>query len=537
MTPEEWCARVDRLEPVSNAEEAAAVADPPPTVVLVGAVNSAKTSLLRRLLIDCELPVPDWAVVSAREETSVTNSVEVLGCRLVDTPGLEALSQWHTGETTQALLGADALVLLTTSNLFASDSTDDEAVQALSVASGDLFAKNGLAYPKEALAVLVTRFDEAGLDPTDFPQDYAAARQRKLEELAGLLGRHAPHAAGRSYLDVVAPDPFGRTRNRTADRHEYDPYRSWDGISEFSTWLGSLPARVSDLRQWTAVRRRAAALTRRDAELTAALAQEVQGSADARAAHAESVRLAERCGREKAAVSERLSAALDKALYSAPQLDDPRFRAELSRHIQEQLRRWADDTVLVLEELAGQAQTALPDLDLGDAATAAERLAGGVYVPSNLREHADNARAVIEIVRAALAKIAPEPSDDPLGGATEAEPLFGWLTPERVVALNLVMELASVLIQAGEQVESHRAQQLQWHRDRLAEEGQKLARMMFTSQATPAGWEGIFEYLQQAADDSARLAEAVAQASSVRSADLSDRLAEVQKLLDSCPQP
>jgi hypothetical protein len=47
----------------------------------------------------------------------------------------------------------------------------------------------------------------------------------------------------------------------------------------------------------------------------------------------------------------------------------------------------------------------------------------------------------------------------------------------------------------------------------------------------------IFEFLQQAADESALLAETVAQASLVGSAYLSDRLAEMYELLESGPQP
>lgn len=101
--------------------------------------------------------------------------------------------------------------------------------------------------------------------------------------------------------------------------------------------------------------------------------------------------------------------------------------------------------------------------------------------------------------------------------------------------LNLVLGLAGALIQPSEQVESHRSQDLQLHRDRLAKEGQELARMMFTSQAAPDGWKGIFDYLHQGVQESAQLREVIAQESFVRNAGLTDRLAEVETLLPCAP--
>src|SRR5437899_2898593 len=58
-----------------------------PVVTLVGAYDSGKSSLIKRILADDGRDVPAWLTISARRETFDVNECEALGCTLRDTPG------------------------------------------------------------------------------------------------------------------------------------------------------------------------------------------------------------------------------------------------------------------------------------------------------------------------------------------------------------------------------------------------------------------------------------------------------------------
>ena len=77
-------------------------------VVLFGAYDAGKSSLLKRLLVDWGSPVPEWLTVSGRRETFESKRVEVTGLGLTDTPGLSSGNGEHDDLTLGAMRIADA---------------------------------------------------------------------------------------------------------------------------------------------------------------------------------------------------------------------------------------------------------------------------------------------------------------------------------------------------------------------------------------------------------------------------------------------
>ena len=77
-------------------------------VVVFGAYDAGKSSLLKRLLVDWRIPVPEWLTVSGRRETFESKRAEANGLGLVDTPGLGGGNKEHDDLTLSAMRLADA---------------------------------------------------------------------------------------------------------------------------------------------------------------------------------------------------------------------------------------------------------------------------------------------------------------------------------------------------------------------------------------------------------------------------------------------
>jgi putative ribosome biogenesis GTPase RsgA len=58
-------------------------------VTFFGAFDCGKSSLLRRLLVDDDIAVPDWLTISARHETFAASDIRYRGAILRDTPGVD----------------------------------------------------------------------------------------------------------------------------------------------------------------------------------------------------------------------------------------------------------------------------------------------------------------------------------------------------------------------------------------------------------------------------------------------------------------
>lgn len=224
-------------------EAAAHTSQSLPVVTIVGAYDTGKSSLLRRVVVDDGKEIPSWLTVSARPETFEARECEAFGCILRDTPGLATRNVEHDRRARAALALSDVIVITVPPQLLTWES---EAV--LQILSGRLFAPHEIALPAPALHIVVTRMDEAGIDPLDNLAGYRGLVERKLQELRDLLARKG--LGGRTIqLHALSADPFQRAaRVLQPRRSQFDAAREWDGVDAFEHALASFQAQLPALR-------------------------------------------------------------------------------------------------------------------------------------------------------------------------------------------------------------------------------------------------------------------------------------------------
>ena len=143
-----------------------------PVLTLFGAYDSAKSALLRRLLVDSGATCPEWLTISARHETFGVGVVEFAGMLVRDTPGLSPKADDPRGEHNNrvALAAAgltDALLVVLPPQL----------------ATGELDALRQVVdqcWVPGSLRFAISRFDEAGVDPTGDREQYEDLAARKV---------------------------------------------------------------------------------------------------------------------------------------------------------------------------------------------------------------------------------------------------------------------------------------------------------------------------------------------------------------------
>lgn len=199
-----------------------------PVVTVYGAYDTGKSSLLRRLIIDAGGEVPAWLTISARHETFEVGQIEAAGCFLRDTPGFvvggaDARSDHNTQLATEAIALTDVAVVTVTPQL----------------ATAEHAALRNLVqhhWPHRSLWFVITRFDEAGIDPEGDLDGYRDLARRKTAEL-----RRALDLDGSIPVFVVSQD-FAQMAG--ADRNPapalWDESREWDGMAELSSALADL---------------------------------------------------------------------------------------------------------------------------------------------------------------------------------------------------------------------------------------------------------------------------------------------------------
>lgn len=189
-----------------------------PVVTVFGSYDTGKSSLIRRLLVDNGVPVPEWLTISARHETFGVNSVECAGALLRDTPGL-------------AVGADDVRGTLNTELASAAISTTDIAIVTVTpqLATGEYeflrqIVENG--WTPENLWFVISRFDEAGIDPDDDLDGYRQLAARKSSELASSLKLSSAHP-----VHVVSQD-FAQMAGGTQEvgAEVWDDSRGWDGM-------------------------------------------------------------------------------------------------------------------------------------------------------------------------------------------------------------------------------------------------------------------------------------------------------------------
>ncbi|MCA0156400.1 GTPase domain-containing protein [Tsukamurella sp. M9C] len=227
----------EAAEDGSAVEEwVAFIGDPRPVVTVLGSYDVGKSSLVRRLLVDAGVDVPDWLTISARHETFDVNEAGVHGIRLRDTPGL-------------AVGAGDARGLSNSAHALASSMATDVLVVVLTpqLATGELDVLRTIlarGWDPGTLWFVISRFDEAGVDPETDPAGYSDLADRKRAELraAFALAEDVP-------VFVVAADGF----QYAASEHDPDPAvwesnRAWDGMGDLSAALDGIVDESTSLR-------------------------------------------------------------------------------------------------------------------------------------------------------------------------------------------------------------------------------------------------------------------------------------------------
>ncbi|MBM4600876.1 hypothetical protein GS440_22025 [Rhodococcus hoagii] len=199
-----------------------------PVVTLFGSYDTGKSSLLRRVLVDSGSQVPDWLTISARHETFEVNEVVTAGYTIRDTPGFVVGASDARGQNnSQRAMAAVGLTDIGIAVLTPQLATAERDLLQTVVAEG---------WPQGSLWFVISRFDEAGVDPEYDLDEYRELSARKVKELREVfeLSTEVP-------VFVVAQDPFQTAGPGTdIDRGEWDAYRDWDGMRDLNASLDSI---------------------------------------------------------------------------------------------------------------------------------------------------------------------------------------------------------------------------------------------------------------------------------------------------------
>lgn len=210
---------------------------------LFGAYDTGKSAILRRLLVENSLEVPEWVTISARHETFEVGTVEFRGVVLRDTPGVapgaaDARGVANTGHALAAVELTDVLLVVMNPQL-----PTAERDLVLGVLAGD--------WPAGSLALVISRFDDAGVSPEYDLDGYHQLAERKINEL-----RHSLSLDPAISVFVVAPD-FEQAAGgqRQPDVSIWNESRPWDGMTELSDALAELAgAELPALREAAEIR-------------------------------------------------------------------------------------------------------------------------------------------------------------------------------------------------------------------------------------------------------------------------------------------
>ncbi|MGF9648698.1 GTPase domain-containing protein [Pseudarthrobacter oxydans] len=229
------------LEADEQWQQFASISDP--VVTVYGAYDTGKSSLLRRLIVDSEVEVPDWLTISARHETFEVNEIRAAGCLLRDTPGFvtgakDVRADMNTELANTAVELTDVAIVTVTPQLATAEFSALRVLVRRDWAPGSLW-------------FVISRFDEAGVDPESDVDGYQKLARRKTEEL-----RRALELDEAVPVFVVSQD-FAQMAGseRNPDPQLWDEFRGWDGIDELRealTNLGSCDG--SSLRAFAAQR-------------------------------------------------------------------------------------------------------------------------------------------------------------------------------------------------------------------------------------------------------------------------------------------
>lgn len=214
-----------------------------PVVTVYGAYDTGKSSLLRRLIVDSGVQVPEWLSISARHETFEVNEVRAAGCLLRDTPGFvtgaeDARADMNTQLANTAVELTDVVIVTVTPQLATAEFSALQALVRRGWAPGSLW-------------FVISRFDEAGVDPESDPDGYRDRIKRKTDELRRAL------ELNESVPVFVVSQDFAQMAGseRNPDPQLWDEFREWDGIAELREALAALGSRSGSSLRASAAQR------------------------------------------------------------------------------------------------------------------------------------------------------------------------------------------------------------------------------------------------------------------------------------------
>ena len=201
------------------------LAQGPPRLAFCGDYSTGKSSLIRRLLVDSDLPVPPGLEIRADPTTTHWAEYPWLDVVLVDTPGLRSGNNLHDKRAREALTEAAGVLFL-----FDNDLMTDGPEGVAEVA-------------RERALYVINRADRLG-DPVDDPRTFDGRVRRKRAELRDALAAYGAEVP-MERIFCVASDPSGLAGSRTdVDASHFDQFRDWDGLAEVGAALTELRATV-----------------------------------------------------------------------------------------------------------------------------------------------------------------------------------------------------------------------------------------------------------------------------------------------------
>ncbi|WP_125078113.1 GTPase domain-containing protein [Mycobacterium sp. P7213] len=189
-----------------------------PVVTLYGSYDTGKSSLLRRLLIESGQAVPSWLTVSARHETFEANEIRAAGCVLRDTPGFvpegsDARSEQNSAIASEAIAATDVAIITVPPQLATAEFPVLRELIKQDWIPGSLW-------------VVISRFDEAGVEPDEDLDGYRALGERKALELRTALDLDETvpvHVVCQDFAQMAGAE-------RNPNPAVWDDSREWDGI-------------------------------------------------------------------------------------------------------------------------------------------------------------------------------------------------------------------------------------------------------------------------------------------------------------------
>lgn len=428
-----WCTAADAelaLPEVVAVEPDGVPKSEPLVVTFAGAYSSGKTSLLKRLLFDFGIPVPEDLAVGADPTTFDPRTEQAGSLLLTDTPGLGSGQALHNQRTLDACADTDVLVLVLTPQLLSA--ADDDAWALL---TGDAWGESAAPAPAAWRAIVINRFDMAGADPLEDLVAYQQLVERKTTELRASL--QSRHVAGEDVVVfVTASDPFALVHDRHPEDGDYSIGEGWDGVPAFASWLRELSSALPLLRTQRVIRVRLRALAREEQVLSRALPKVVLERSTAE----QNLHQCQSYARELGRLRDQLRAERDEALESAVGRDaqaaatpdrDELVRDRLTKAIQRSVQAHADR----LGSLAAQAPASLVLSEVPSTMPAHEvpdiRL-GPDYVFALLKRLRDN-RDILRDTASAFEKLAAD--------VPKLRPAQTWLKAEAVTAAISAVDL------------------------------------------------------------------------------------------------